>query len=398
MTTRNVSQLLNVIAPCSVTEFKDAALEYLCLQLESVLENHMIDDLDEDLLLELDEVVRGNQLNCLPFAKSGRSETLLHERHPNLAGDIDEERQRRLRDMTFRATLYSDDTRLSSSFKARIGSLDDPISNSPNQDKPRGKTKATRNAPFSPSIRPKDSSADLMFDMDDEDSLTPESTSSLELRTSAPQTPPTQWHDVVITGKGFANSSAEASKSRDAASSPSSNNKTWSSPAMPSAKLDLREIISAQASSSRVSQLSLSLSAQNSRDESSGRSSSMQKPLSQKERKKIQQQALQKSLNQPRIQVETADVKSSPWQVPATGPKTSLKDVLGDSQPSPLALSPHPHIPRRSASPDTRFAGQQRSSWNPSNDSQSISNPSHRPKHKSLTAVLLISLGALCSF
>ena len=33
------SQILNAVASCSVTEFKDAALEYLCLNLEGMLED-----------------------------------------------------------------------------------------------------------------------------------------------------------------------------------------------------------------------------------------------------------------------------------------------------------------------------------------------------------------------
>ncbi len=41
--------------------------------MESMLENHLLDDLDEELLLELDEAVRENQLAQLPFAKSGES-------------------------------------------------------------------------------------------------------------------------------------------------------------------------------------------------------------------------------------------------------------------------------------------------------------------------------------
>ncbi|KAL8750220.1 MAG: hypothetical protein Q9199_007209, partial [Rusavskia elegans] len=36
---RNVCQLLNAVAPCSVTGFKQAALEYVCLNLEGMLEN-----------------------------------------------------------------------------------------------------------------------------------------------------------------------------------------------------------------------------------------------------------------------------------------------------------------------------------------------------------------------
>lgn len=37
--TRNVCNIVNAVAPCSVTELKDAGLEYMCLQLESILEN-----------------------------------------------------------------------------------------------------------------------------------------------------------------------------------------------------------------------------------------------------------------------------------------------------------------------------------------------------------------------
>ena len=184
-----------------MNQFKNAALEYICLQLESMLENHLIDDLEEDLVLELDEVVRANQLGCLPFAKSGTAEALLHERHPSLAGDVDEERRRRLRDMTFRANLHNDENRLSSSFRTRVGSLDDLMSASPSQDKVRRKSKAARNAPFSPSIRPKDSTMDLMFDMDEEDSLTPASPRSPSLRpTVGPsfisRTPSATWKEI----------------------------------------------------------------------------------------------------------------------------------------------------------------------------------------------------------
>ncbi len=39
MSTRNISTLLNSISPCSVTEFKEKGLEYICLQMEAMLEN-----------------------------------------------------------------------------------------------------------------------------------------------------------------------------------------------------------------------------------------------------------------------------------------------------------------------------------------------------------------------
>lgn len=40
--TRNICHLLNDIAPCAVSEFKDAGLEYVCLQLETMLDNQYV--------------------------------------------------------------------------------------------------------------------------------------------------------------------------------------------------------------------------------------------------------------------------------------------------------------------------------------------------------------------
>jgi hypothetical protein len=358
-----------------------------------MLENHLIDDLEEDLLLELDEVVRANQLNCLPFAKSGRAELELHERHPSLAGDIDEERQRRVRDMTFRANLKDDDNRLSTSFRHRVGSLDDLLSSSPSQDKARRKPKVARNAPFSPSIRPKDSTVDLMFDMDDEDPLAPESPKSPALKpvfdltsppTTGSSTPKAAWDEIdpeVILDEQHSSVPSSLPKTpaglgiqNGGATPPSATaTKTWSSPALPSNKLDMREIM-AQTSSSRTSNLSMSLSAQKVRDENAMAEALIKASapkLSQKERKKQQQQALQQAMAQPQGILDKAESKpSSPWQVATSGPKTNLKEVLNETKTSLLSIptkplgSPipmKPLTPRRTASPDTRFAGQSRS-------------------------------------
>ena len=412
--TRNISQLLNVIAPCSVTEFKNAGLEYICLQLESMLENHLIDDLDENLIMELDEVVHANQLNCLPFAKSGRSELELHERHPSLAGDIDEERQRRVRDMTFRATLKDDDSKLSTSFRHRVGSLDDLLSRSPSQDKLRRKSKVARNAPFSPSIPPKDSTVDLMFDMEDDDPLTlgrksPATSTTRDLIPSPGATSTLlkdTWDDLVLEvslddqpssiPSSIPKTPAGLGIQIGAKTPPSTTiTKTWSSPTLPSTKLDMREIM-AQASSSRTSNLSMSLSAQKARDENASTealSKASAPRLSQKERKKQQQQTLQQHVVQPQTASKPADAKpSSPWQVATTGPRTSLKEVLNEpkastsSVPTKTIVPPiqmKPLTPRRTASPDTRFAGQSRSSSSNILTSAGPSRPSQQQQSKS---------------
>ncbi|CAK7225932.1 hypothetical protein SBRCBS47491_006055 [Sporothrix bragantina] len=172
-TTRNISHLLNTISVCSVSEFKDAALEYICLQMETMLENHLLDDLDEDLFQDLDTVVRDNQLTQMPFARSGRAMDILLQTYPELAQDIDEERQRRVREMAFKATHRDEDRRtVSSSFKGRVGSVDDnnPLAiPSPSSERARRKSKANKAEPFSPVLRPKASHVDLMFSMEEDD-------------------------------------------------------------------------------------------------------------------------------------------------------------------------------------------------------------------------------------
>ncbi|KAK2627177.1 hypothetical protein QTJ16_003143 [Diplocarpon rosae] len=371
--TRNVCNLLNAIAPCAVTKFKDTALEYLCLQLESMLENNLLDELDGDLLLELDDVVRANQLNCLPYAKSGRAELLLHDRHPELAEDIHEERQRRLRDMTFRIN-HNDESRSSSSYRARVGSVDDLHSGSPSQDKSRRKSKTPRNTPFSPSIRPKDLTVDLMFDMDDDDVLAARSpimhSNNLE---------PARPNGMDSTVRKISWDEIEHRSRPDHDYRPSSSglgiesstegsvfgSKTWSSPALPLSKLNMREIM-AQASSSRTSVLTQSISAQKAKEDAISKQARVK--TSQRERKK-QQQSIQQSMRQPQISLHKSEEKAaSPWQVAGVGPKTSLKDVLIQSKPSSPASAAKslgspvmPHASRRTASPDTRFAGQNRS-------------------------------------
>ncbi len=395
--TRNVCQLINTVAPCSVTEFKDAGLEYLCLQLEAMLENYLLNELDEDLMLELDEVVRGNQFSCLPFAKSGKSELLLHKRHPSLAGDIDEERQRKIRDMAFRSAMKEDDSRLSSSFRTRVGSVDDILLSSPSQEKLRRKVKTTRNAPFSPAVRPKDFAADLMFDMDDDDAGNLESpvfprqpgvNPTLE-GVSGPVTPTASknvWQDArgrepssidnppiaSPTLPSFAPTSISPLVASDVLSTEGISTATsipWSSTTLPSSKLDMKEIM-AQASRGRTSTLSMSLSAEKANADAAAKAAAPK--MSQKERKRQQQHALQQTTPQSfsKNQSPSTSKPPTPWQVPRHGPTLSLKDVLSaevktlpPTTPRKLSISPiamNQNI-RRTASPDTRYSGQQRS-------------------------------------
>ncbi|KAI0450760.1 hypothetical protein F5B21DRAFT_413157 [Xylaria acuta] len=394
VSTRNISTLLNLISPCSVTEFKEKGLEYICLQVEAMLENHLLDELDEDLLSELDEVVRANQLARCPFARSGRAELLLHEQNPELANDMYEERQFRVNDMAFKATL-KDDEKKTSSYKTRFGSFDDLSGVSPAADRAtRQKSKMARNQPFSPDLRPKTSMADLMFDMDGDEEPGRGSPPPLSPRpgvvgdrneldrlppSSEPQRNPHE--DVVLnTPKSVPSSPAlvvhpaplAPRMSHDAVQGrPKQTANPWGSSALPTSRLDLREIL---AESKPVhSALSAGLAAQS---REAGSKLTPQK-LSQKERKKqLQQQAdqvarqeaeVKKQLQAPWGQV--GDKKDAPWKNTKAEPMTSMKSLLHPesastarpSEPKPsmtTEASSSKSIPRRAASPDTRFSGQ----------------------------------------
>lgn len=45
VTVRNVCQLVNAVAPCSVDVFKRRALEYICMNLEAVLQHGYVIEL-----------------------------------------------------------------------------------------------------------------------------------------------------------------------------------------------------------------------------------------------------------------------------------------------------------------------------------------------------------------
>lgn len=411
VTTRNVANLLNEISPCSVTEFKDVGLEYICLQLESMLENHLLDGLDQDLLLELDEVVRSNQLAQFPIVRSGRADALLHDQYPDLALDIEEERRRRVKEMAFKLAQRDEEKKLSSSYKARVGSLDD-ASFSPHsqQDRCRRKSaKVERNEPFSPNLRPTASHADLIFNMDDEDS--PRMTNSPmppdmfapakgrnEIDLDNMPRLPAGWRSTQTSAASLLGRSPgldpkppfqQLAESSFAFSCPGTTPRRtspasrptqapWAPPLLPSSKLDLKDIMQEATSKSA---LSAGLASQS--DKAAGASRLQQARMSQKERKR-QQQLLQAGAdlavekdNSKAMAWETVKsaARPAPWTAASPAPKTSLKDAMQSETAQPGGgsprLSPKPSLPiggssaaakRRAASPDTRFSGQGKAS------------------------------------
>lgn len=395
VTTRNIANLLNEISVCSVTEFKDVGLEYICLQLENMLENGNLDGMDEEVLLDLDEVVRENQLARLPFVRSGRTEMLLHEKFPYLLVDIEEERQRRVKEFAFKATQREEEKKMSSSYRARFGSLDEVAALSRTPDVGRRKSSFARNEPFSPSLRPKESHGDLIFDMDEDvakygdmsspDALSPIPQLDLDVEPMT-QLPEAAWqqpkkkHSVSFSRSPNSPAPMSAlSASRNLRGTPvtPANHSArkasgpWASPVLSTTKLDLRGIMS-ESSLKTTSALTTSLAA-------SSKDTPSPKPpvkMSQKERKRQMQKqtALQATVDDEKASVKPwqpapAGNQPAPWKAASPAPKTSLQEAMASEaqsrRPVPntkplVAAETDPQAKRRTASPDTKFSGQNR--------------------------------------
>ncbi|KAI9727063.1 MAG: hypothetical protein M1834_008531 [Cirrosporium novae-zelandiae] len=381
---RNVCSLVNAVAPCSVTEFKNAALEYICLNLEAMLENQLLDELDDDLLFELDEVIRQNQLTCLPFAKSGQAEAELMQCHPELAELLDQSRRRKIDSMALRSHLHEDEAKFSSSIKAKIGSYDG-VSTSPSAQK--AQRRGSMQIPTthsSPSLKPKFSSSDLLFDMD-EDGLKPESTVDLDFQgesardrrksssTAIDEVAEEQHYDQgdSLSTANFSETQEKQSSHPKAPISAAAAN-PWGSSPLQTGKLEMKDIM-AQAASNRVS----------------GISSGLSKPagtfggkLSQKERKKQlqHQQEAQPSTSAIKTPIKSAtssasQSKTSPWQTAPAGPKISLKDVL---QRPPTPPAPAHSLTMRQTIPGN-ITPRKKPAPDPQSQSQSQSKPSSTP-------------------
>lgn len=382
--TRNVCQLLNAVAPCSVTEFKGAALEYICLNLEGLLENQfvfdalltsvlltyisLLDELDDDLMLELDEVVRQNQLACLPVAKSGIAEAALLQAYPELSVMIERGRQARLDSMAFRYRSREEEMRYGGFPKVKGPVLDELAFVQAGRP---SSSKGQSSAPKSPLLRARSSTADLMFDMEgdstdkpffeplapildhpnypvsrpEQTSVTPTADRNLAIRemkaskiekqtgTRLLETPLsfTDQNSSTISKKSFANEQTRIH--RDA--------KPWASTTLASHQLDLKDIM-AQASSNRVSNISSSLSSQTQKPASA--TSSLPK-MSQRARKRQQQRqppgateadiiySANSSQESDGLHVR-AETSKSPWRTLAV-PKIQLKDILGAENKNP---------------------------------------------------------------
>ncbi|KAB8345909.1 hypothetical protein FH972_022964 [Carpinus fangiana] len=423
-------------------EFKDVGLEYLCLNLETVMSNHWLDELDEDLLLELDLRVRENQLDLLPIARSGRAEADLFERHPELVATMDRSRQAKLDALDLQSKYVNQIIPLGASFDTYD---EDWSSSLPSRPK-RSRHSRGSSASTTPKLNAK--SKAFQSDIDDEfaaglptamlssseqyslglplgSSLTPEKGHIFNTQEPVPGTR-TDRASLSPFGTPAATRTLQTLRTPNDGNAENAG-KPWGSSSLPTEKLGIKEIMN-QASTTSTSNLALGLRRTS---ENTPLSPSTPARLSQKERKKQQRQQSEV------ITAVTKETSSSmsPWQtVPsyskpaqpsltmgsASGPKpgeqarsastpqlTMRQTVANTSsakqvQKSPVQAPQTPTARRNISSPQVQKTSPGSQSGTPTSTSQSIAIQSirHVPKpradaspssymHQSLADIIL---------
>ncbi|OQD71377.1 hypothetical protein PENPOL_c001G03766 [Penicillium polonicum] len=364
VTTRNVCYLLNSIAPCCVTEFKDAALEYICLNLEAMLANRYLEDLDTTLLWELDLICRENQLACWPISRGRNSEEYIFEKYPEIVSSVEADKQRRIDAMALQSRLG----RLEPYDAGARSTPNEKATSSPSVRKTKTSVSGgSPNVGSSPTLKPKQSVGDLMFQMDDEALMSPSPskgksamrglrfTEGIPENRSYPDSPAlgasipeaesfgdrgflkdqmSSPQDPLLAQSPSESRAIIKNQKQAIASSSNPSSAPWTSPMISSSKKDIKDIMG-EALQSRVSNLTLGMA---DRRESSG---SFVPKISQKERKKLQQQQIQDQLA---AQQKAKDAPQNPWQKLATSSPASLPQLgpLPGQSAISEALKPSP--------------------------------------------------------
>ncbi|KAE8137612.1 hypothetical protein BDV38DRAFT_85476 [Aspergillus pseudotamarii] len=371
--TRNVCHLLNAIAPCCVREFKDAALEYICLNLEDLLSNRFLGDLDEFLLGALDSVCHENQLSSFPVSRGRNSEEYVFEKYPELVSLVERDRRRRIDSMRLRSHINQ--------IEANEGKIratltpSAPSGQKAQQTFTKGASAATSR---SPSLRPKHSIGDLMFQMDDENLLIPgesnkgkaavrevksndandsrsypdspalgsslteggslEGRSYLDDQMASPQDP------ILAESPSELRANALNGKKNGSLTPPDASQKPWSASVVSGSKKNLKDIMD-EASENRVSNLSLGMSSpprESGNSNNSNNSNNFTPKLSQKERKKIQQQQMQEMLA---AQKKAKEPPQNPWKMATPSKPIPLGATNGQDNQSLDSVKSTPKAP-----------------------------------------------------
>ncbi|KAG0634874.1 hypothetical protein HOY80DRAFT_1004790 [Tuber brumale] len=137
--TRNAAYMLMALAGCSENGFKDMCMQYICLNMETTPENHLLDELDADLMVDLDWAVRSVQQQLFPHSRTSVQEMVLGDIYPNMLEAAAKEKKALIASYSLEE---SDTVPLSTSLKnRRVGSYTETLTpfGSPQVQKAKGK-------------------------------------------------------------------------------------------------------------------------------------------------------------------------------------------------------------------------------------------------------------------
>ena len=286
----------------------------------------LLKGLDEELLSELDSICHDNQMACFPISRGRNSDDYVFEKYPELVALVQRDKQRMIDSMKLQSRMDrvefrqtgNDKTGPSSASRAKATPL-----------------KEIANVARSPVLKSKQSANDLMFEMDEEAMLPPGD--SMKGKTPIRRSKQVDVTESPLLGSSLieeesfgdrsfldgqmaspqdtllAESPSETragalqGKKNGVSLTPNMNSPApWGSP-MATGKKDLRDIM-AETSDTRVSNLSLGMSKEARRE-----SNNTAPKLSQKERKKLQQQQIQERLA---AEQRAKDASQNPWKLP----------------------------------------------------------------------------------
>ena len=407
-----------------MNEFKQAALEYICLNLETMLEQgsvsqgslsgksltstRLLEELDSELISELDEVVQGNQLAYMPFARSNRAQEQLLDRHPELTEELERSRKTRIDSMRLRSRRVDDEQREANYQRFRVGSQE-ALNVTADLQRRRSGASKDQSPGQSPSIAAKDVGDDLPFEMDEDaaarrpprqsglrsPSLLPDPTEDDELISSSlGQTPEVSRSFRSGQGKEPMASPTSATRSRPFFATPvasvsgfAPHQAPWQTSPRVSRGLGLKDIME-QTSSGRMSNLTQSL-------KQAEASSKPTQKVSQKERKRQAQRQKSQTVDDEveHISMATTDTeatpstKQSPWQdlkqvrtpsnVEAYPDKSRRESEAAGVQARP-AMTTRQKVIRHTSSPSTPAP----------KTTRSVSGPAMTPSNKPTTPVI----------
>lgn len=288
----------------------------------------LLKDLDEELLSELDSICHDNQMACFPISRGRNSDEYVFEKYPELVGLVERDKQRRIDSMKLQSRMDRVETRQTGNEKPG------PPSKSKAKAK-AGPLKEISDVARSPVLKSKHSTNDLMFEMDEEAVLSPGDSmkGKTPIRgsrqvdvTESPLLGSSLIEEESFGDRSFLDGQMASPQDTLLAESPSETRvgalqrkngvsftpdigvpAPWRSP-MAADKKDLRDIM-AETSGTRVSNLSLGISKESRRESSSNASPK----LSQKERKKLQQQQVQERLA---AEQKAKEASQNPWKLP----------------------------------------------------------------------------------